>query len=242
MTQNIYDEPEFFARYSRIPRQLLGLDGAPEWPVAQAMLPDLRGARVLDLGCGFGWFSRWASERGAASVLALDVSRRMIEQAKAMTESAVIAYQIADLETAGFPEAAFDVAYSSLALHYVEDFARLVRAIRDALRPQGRFVFTIEHPIYMAAENPGWITDPQGRKTWPVSGYAREGRRATDWLAKGVIKYHRTLATTLKTLIEAGFAIRDIAEFAPTRDQIAARPDLAEEVERPMILILSADL
>ena len=57
MAQNIYDNPEFFAGYSGLPRQVKGLDGAPEWPTVRAMLPDLAGKRVVDLGCGFGWFA-----------------------------------------------------------------------------------------------------------------------------------------------------------------------------------------
>ncbi len=77
MAQNIYDDPEFFAGYSRLPRSLDGLDGAPEWPALRAMLPPLRGRRVLDLGCGFGWFSRWARQQGAAQVMGLDVSEKL---------------------------------------------------------------------------------------------------------------------------------------------------------------------
>ncbi|KYK44756.1 hypothetical protein A1D31_36010 [Bradyrhizobium liaoningense] len=52
--------------------------------------------------------------------------------------------------------------------------------------------------------------------------------------------YHRTLGTTLNTLISAGFQIRRIEEFAPTREQIQQMPQLAEEFERPMMLIVSA--
>ena len=92
----------------------------------------------------------------------------------------------------------------------------------------------------MAATRPGWIVDENGHRTWPVDSYSIEGRRTTDWLADGVIKYHRTIATTLNTLVGAGFAIRHVQEFAPTADQIADAPDLAEELERPMMLIVSA--
>ncbi|MEP4422406.1 MAG: SAM-dependent methyltransferase, partial [Nitratireductor sp.] len=52
--------------------------------------------------------------------------------------------------------------------------------------------------------------------------------------------YHRTIATTLNTLIGAGFAIRQIEEFAPTAAQIAENADLAEEIERPMMVLVSA--
>ncbi|OPY96791.1 SAM-dependent methyltransferase [Bradyrhizobium sacchari] len=240
MAQNIYDDPDFFAGYSQLPRQVHGLDGAPEWPVIRAMLPHLGGKNVVDLGCGFGWASRWMREQGAATVLGLDLSQNMIERARADTADTAIEYRIADLDTLDLPEAAFDLAYSALTFHYVQDFRRLVRVIRKALVPDGHFVFTIEHPIFMAAEHPHWIFDEEGRKTWPVNRYSVEGERRTDWFAKGVLKYHRTLGTTLNTLIGAGFQIRQVEEFAPTREQIQQVPQLTEELERPMMLIVSA--
>lgn len=241
MAQNIYDTAAFFEGYSRLPRSRHGLDGAPEWPAIRALLPDLSDQRVVDLGCGFGWFVRWAREQGAARVVGIDLSANMIERARRDTTDERVEYRIADLETLDLPVAAYELAYSSLAFHYVEDFGRLVRTVRQALIPGGRFVFTIEHPIYMAPANPGWSKADDGRMSWPVDGYSVEGRRVTDWLAKGVVKYHRTIATTLNTLITAGFAIRSVVEFAPTADQIAGDPRLVPEIERPMILIVSTE-
>lgn len=240
MAQNIYDNPDFFSGYSQLPRQVHGLDGAPEWPAIKAMLPALAGKRVVDLGCGFGWASRWMREQGAGSVLGLDLSEKMIARAKADTSDAAIEYRIADLETLELPAGAFDLAYSALTFHYLRDFDRLVRMIHTALVPGGDFVFTIEHPIYMAAAHPHWTADEDGRKTWPVNGYSVEAERRTDWLAKGVLKYHRTMATTLNALIGADFQIRRIEEFAPTADQIEQMPALAEEMERPMMLLVAA--
>ena len=71
MTQNIYDDEGFFREYSRLPRSVAGLDAAPEWSALRALLPDLDGLTVVDLGCGFGWFCRWVREQGAASVLGI---------------------------------------------------------------------------------------------------------------------------------------------------------------------------
>jgi 2-polyprenyl-3-methyl-5-hydroxy-6-metoxy-1,4-benzoquinol methylase len=90
MAQNIYDDPEFFLGYSQIPRQVHGLDGAPEWRAVQALLPDLKGKRVVDLGCGFGWASRWMRDQGATSVLGIDLSKNMIERARSTTADAAI--------------------------------------------------------------------------------------------------------------------------------------------------------
>jgi len=241
VAQNIYDEAEFFGRYSQLRRSIHGLDGAPEWPVIRALLPDLGGKRVVDLGCGFGWFARWARQHGAAHVLGLDLSENMIGRARTDTHDAGIEYAIADLEQLELPKSSFDFAYSSLALHYIAGFETLVKTVHHSLRSDGAFIFTIEHPIYMAPTDPTWMLDGHGRKRWPIDGYSVEGPRSTDWLTRGVIKQHRTLGTTLNTLIAAGFAIRQVQEWAPTAAQIAVNPDLAEEVERPMILIVSAE-
>src|SRR3546814_11859699 len=103
----MYDNPEFCAGYSRLPRQVQGLAGAPEWPAIRAMLPGLAGRRVVDLGCGFGWFARWAREQGAASVLGLDLSEKMPARAKAETSDPAIESRLADLEQLALPAAAF---------------------------------------------------------------------------------------------------------------------------------------
>jgi SAM-dependent methyltransferase len=239
LAQNIYDRPEFFDGYSRMDRSVRGLDGAPEWPAIRTLLPELRGKRVVDLGCGFGWFARWAMSQGAAGVLGVDLSENMLSRARAETADPGVRYLRADLESLELPREAFDLAYSSLALHYVEDFGRLVGGVFRALAAGGRFVFSSEHPIYMASTSPGWLTD-DGRRTWPVDHYAIEGPRVTDWLAKGVRKQHRTLGATLNSLIDAGFAIRRVVEWSPTPEQLVAQPSLADELDRPMMVLVAA--
>ena len=238
--QNIYDRADFFAGYSQLGRSLAGLEAAPEWPALRAMLPELAGARVADLGCGFGWFARWARERGAAMVQACDLSERMLARARATTSDPVISYQRADLETLDLETGGFDLVFSSLAFHYVADAGRLFAAIHRGLAVGGRLVFSTEHPIFMAPSRPDWFVDAEGRTTWPVDSYLVEGRRTTNWLAPGVVKHHRTLGTTLNLLIAAGFAIRHVEEFCPTDDQVAARPELARERHRPMFLLVAA--
>lgn len=240
VTQNIYDNPDFFEAYSRLGRSVQGLEGAAEWPSLRAMLPDLRGLRVVDLGCGFGWFCRWARENGAAQVLGVDVSEKMLARARAGTTDGAIDYARADLERLDLPEAAFDLAYSSLALHYIEDLAGLLARVHSALVPGGHLVFSAEHPIYTAPSRPGWSFDADGRRTWPVDRYSVEGPRTTDWLAKGVVKQHRTIGTYANLLLRLGFALSHIEEWSPTDEQVAARPELAEERDRPMFLLMAA--
>ena len=119
---------------------------APEWPYLRNMLgSSVSSVRVLDLGCGFGWFCRWARDEGdAVSVHGIDVSENMLKRARAWPSSdsdgkAVITYEIGDLETIQLPKQGYDVVYSSLALHYIPDLARLIAEIRKTLVPGGRF-------------------------------------------------------------------------------------------------------
>lgn len=240
MAQNIYDRPDFFAGYSALTRSTRGLDGAAEWPAVRALLPDLTGKRVLDLGCGFGWFARWARAHGAAQVHAFDLSERMIARARAETDDAHIVYEIADLETLALSAAAFDFAYSSLAFHYLADFGSIARRIHAALMPGSSFVFTIEHPIYMAPGAPAWTADAEGKRSWALNSYALEGRRQTNWLAEGVVKHHRTLATTINALIASGFVLSKIEEWSPSSEALKTNPDLQDEIERPMFLLIAA--
>lgn len=85
-----------------------------------------------------------------------------------------------------------------------------------------------------------WLTDDNGERFWGVNHYQEEGQRVSNWLAEGVIKYHRTLGTTLNTLIRAGLTINEVNEWEPTQAQIDAWPALAEEAERPMLVLISA--
>lgn len=240
MAQNIYDRPDFFAGYSQLERSIAGLSGAAEWPLLRPLLPVMAGLRVVDLGCGFGWFCRWARTQGAAQVLGLDLSENMLARARAMTEDPAITYQRADLEQVELPESAFDLAYSALALHYLPDIGPLLRTVRRSLVPGGRFVFSVEHPVLTAPVRQGWTTDAEGRHAWPVNGYLDESARTTDWLAPGVVKYHRTVATTLNSLIQNGFTIAAVEEYGATLEQVAARPEWARERERPLFLLVSA--
>jgi hypothetical protein len=65
-------------------------------------------------------------------------------------------------------------------------------------------------------------------------------QQSPDWLAKGVVKQHRTIGTTLNQLIRLGFVISHVGEWGPTDEQIAAQLELEEERERPMFLFIAA--
>jgi SAM-dependent methyltransferase len=196
--------------------------------------------KIVDLGCGFGWFCRWARRQGAAHVLGLDVSSRMLASATAATADDGVAYKLADLEQVKLPRASFDLAFSSLTFHYIADIARLYGEISRSLVPGGHLVFSTEHPIYTAPRNPRLADRREGRKDLADRQLFPGSPRVTDWLAPGVRKYHRTISASLALLTGSGLAIDQVVEFKPSEEQIATDPTLTEELERPMFLLISA--
>ncbi len=108
------------------------------------------------------------------------------------------------------------------------------------MSPAGHFVASLEHPIYTAPSDPQWTLDAAGRRVWLLDGYSVEGSRTTDWLAKGVIKQHRTIGTYVNALLDVGFRLTRLVEWAPTDAQIVERPELLDERARPMFLLFAA--
>jgi SAM-dependent methyltransferase len=240
VAQNIYDDDAFFTAYSGLPRSVHGLDGASEWPRLRSMLPPVGDARIVDLGCGFGWFCRWAVEAGASSVLGIDLSENMLARAVAETSDPSVRYERQDLDALHLERGAFDLAYSSLTMHYLTDLAGLIGTVQHTLVPGGAFVFSVEHPIYTAPSTPAFITDDTGHVTWPLDQYLVEGPRTTDWLAPGVVKQHRTIGTYVSLLLDAGFELTTLVEWGPSPEQIVDVPEWAVEVERPGLLLVAA--
>lgn len=239
MAQNIYDDAAFFEGYGKLPRSRDGLAMAGEWPSLQAMLPDLKGLRVLDLGCGLGYHCRWAAEQGAAAVTGLDISERMLTSARETCAGLPVTFRRADLETADFGTNEYDLVFSSLAVHYIEDFDSLSARVRRALKDGGRFIFSMEHPVFAARATPDFVTDAEGRMVGATYHYLEEGKRLTNWIADGVVKYHRLISTTVNALQRAGLRLDEMDEWAASDADIAAHPEWEKERYEPMFLLFA---
>jgi ubiquinone/menaquinone biosynthesis C-methylase UbiE len=159
MKQNKYDDDVFFNKYSNMNRSKNGLEGAGEWHELKKMMPNFKDKRVLDLGCGFGWHCRYAVENGARSVIGIDISQKMLSEAKSKTKYGNIEYICMPIEDIDFPEESFDVVISSLALHYVKSFEDVLVRVYKCLSKGGDFVFSVEHPIFTAQGPQDWYYD-----------------------------------------------------------------------------------
>jgi len=240
MKQNKYDDAVFFEKYSRMDRSVKGLAGAGEWETLQRMLPDFAGKRVLDLGCGFGWHCAYAFEQGARQVVGIDISEKMLAVAREKTPKGIV-YIRTPIEEAEFAPRSFDAVISSLALHYVESFDNIVKKVSDWLVPGGEFVFSAEHPVFTAEGGQDWVYGEDGKILhFPVDNYFYAGKRETRFLGERVVKYHRTLTTYLGGLLTGGFEIIGFAEPQPPARMLKEVPGMADELRRPMMMIVSA--
>lgn len=241
MKQNKYDNDAFFEAYSQFPRSVEGLNAAGEWHELQRLLPDFKGKRVLDIGCGFGWHCIYAAEQGAASIVGIDISQKMFAVAKAKTAFANVEYHLLAMEDMDFPSDSFDIVISSLALHYTPDFRDICKRVNHCLTIGGTFVFSVEHPVFTAKGDQDWIYDGDHNPAhWPVDNYFAEGQRDAVFLGEHVTKYHKTLTTYLNTLLQMGFSINKIIEPQPAEHLLDAVPGMRDELRRPMMLLVSA--
>ena len=235
-----YDDEAFFSEYAKMERSLHGLSSAGEWHQLKAMIPDLEGKGVLDLGCGYGWHSKFAAENGALKVLGIDSSPRMIHEAERRNPDDRIDYIVCSIEDYDYPENTWDFVISNLVLHYVDSLSDVYRGVYRTLKPSGEFLFNIEHPSFTSGVNQEWIYDENGKIVcWPIDNYFYPGIRNTDFLGFDVAKYHHTLTQILMGLIDCGFEIKAVEEAMPSEEMLDV-PGMIDEMRRPMMLIVKA--
>jgi ubiquinone/menaquinone biosynthesis C-methylase UbiE len=178
---------------------------------ARLLGADVRGKRILEVGCGSAMCSRWLVGQGAR-VVASDISAGMLRHARdggARTGVAVPLVQ-ADAQQLPFRDASFDIAFTAFgAVPFVADSAAVMREAARILRPGGRWVFATTHPIRWAfPDDPG----PDGlRATMPYWDRTPYVEFAAD-RTPTYVEHHRTLGDRVREIAAAGFRLVDLAE------------------------------
>jgi len=240
--QNIYDNPVFFEGYSALRKKDGNLNDLLEQPAMAGLLPDLSGKSVLDLGCGYGRNCLDFVRRGAARVVGLDISEKMLAVAERESCDTKISYLRMSMAQLQRLAGTFDFVYSSLAFHYVEDFPKLANDIYGLLNPGGRLLFSQEHPIITATiDGKGGFNRKRGKPvSYTFSNYNQGGRRESHWIVDGVVKYHRPMGALLTALAKAGFVIEEVCEPVPEGWAVEKQPALMKEYLKPNFLIVKA--
>ncbi len=239
---NLYDDPKFFEEYKTIREGEMSYNNLIEQPFILPLLPSLHGKSILDLGCGLGINCNEFINRGANRVLGIDISNKMLEEAKKHKKSDKIEYMQLDMNKLFTIDESFDLIFSSLAIHYIEDFNKLVKSVYDLLKPNGIFLFSQEHPLVTSSfEECRWLpAGSEDKVAWAIHKYSIEGERHAKWIVDDVLKYHRSFSTIVNTLIENGFAIEKVVEPTVSEEILRKSPRLKSELHRPTFLIIKA--
>ncbi|MGI9280780.1 MAG: class I SAM-dependent methyltransferase [Endozoicomonas sp.] len=238
MKQNIYDHPDFFQGYKALRMSDSGLNGLLEEPAMNSLLPDLKNLSILDLGCGMGQFAERAINEGASQVTGIDISANMINEAKSRHTELCHFIQV-PVEDFSYPSEQYDLVTSSLCFHYIKELSTLLNNIARTLKPGGQLIFSVEHPICTALLQ-GWLVEKGEKTHWPVDHYFDESTRQQHWHIDGVVKYHRTTATLLNTVFDAGLSLQKVLEPQPVEHATEQLPSMADHDRRPAILMVSA--
>jgi len=238
--QNVYDNEIFFEGYKGIREQENNYNKLQEQPAIKSLLPDLKGKRILDLGCGYGESCSYFIEKGAQKVVGIDISKKMLEVARKENSHENIEYLEKSMDDIENLSGKFDLVYSSLALHYMENFGKLLRDINNLLSKDGEFIYSQEHPLSTAhGKGLRWTRDEDGTRVhYNLANYMKSGKRETTWFVDGVIKYHRTFSEIINTVNECGFQIEKILEPLPSEEDIKLIPKMVQDFHKPSFLIL----
>ena len=237
---NEYDNETFFEEYAKMPRSKNGLSSAGEWRQLKPLFPQLQGKQVLDLGCGYGWHCKFSAEQGAEKVLGLDLSQKMIEEAKMRNNKSQIEYRICGIEEYEYPANTWDCVVSNLALHYIENIDEIFQKIHQTLKSDGVFLFNIEHPVFTSGVGQDWVYTNEGKpQYWPIDNYFYPGERKTNFLGCDVTKQHHTLTQILMGLLNSGFELEVVEEAEPPKEMMNI-PGMKDELRRPMMLLVKA--
>jgi len=219
-----------------------GIDDAPynalyERPAMLGLLPPVDGQRILEAGCGAGWYTEQLLARGAR-VTAVDASAALVKHTRRRIAALPsVTCERADVRVADLrqpltfaADGSFDGIVSALVMHYLRDWSTALAEFRRVLAPGGWLLFSTHHPMADAADlqdGDDYFDIVQMEDTWKDIGTVRF--------------YRRSLTAIGDALAGAGLGIERIVEPRPTDAFRVARPDsYARLLRRPEFIIFLA--
>ncbi len=223
-------------------------------PAMFRMLGEIRGKRVLDLGCGEGHNTRMLASRGAR-VTGVDFSGKMIGLAiqEEKRKKLGIDYYVSNAgNLRRFKNSSFDIVACFMALQDIENYKAAIKEVFRVLKRRGRFVFAIPHPCFEVRiiggkRIGGWAykqeTEIKDKETalnskitkipryYTIDRYFDTGEDVIDWNMARLTRhfkttsFHRTLTDYTAVLASVGFLILRIDEPKPTKRGLRKHPE-----------------
>jgi ubiquinone/menaquinone biosynthesis C-methylase UbiE len=212
---------DFYTKHVRDPEDSI-YHSLYEKPAMYKLLPDLTGMTVISLGCGSGEDCDHLKKIGANKVTGIDISEAMIKIAKNSYPDC--SFQLMDMEKLDFPDNHFDFAYSSLAIHYVEDWTKVFSEVYRVLKSSSFFLFSCNHPVSSSMEvtrddedfSIKELSRTKNRKKDSVEIVGNYmGRTSHIQRSFEVTTWYKSFGEMFNELSQANFVIRDLVEPLP---------------------------
>lgn len=210
-------------------------------PYMLERIGDVKGKKILDLGCGEGGYSRELAKR-YAEVVAIDCSKSSIDYSTEQAEMNGLSIQHFirnSNDLYGIDDNTFDIVLCSMMLMDCEDFDGTIKEVVRVLKPSGKLFASVLHPCFNGNHTNGIGRQGKGiTREVVVKNYFQP----TEWEAPlpngltSVIWRHRTFEDYVKTFIKSGLIIVDLNEPRPTMKQAQISTTIAWLQKIPLFL------
>lgn len=234
---SVYDQEDFLSNYMKRRGREDSPNNAIESPIIYELIGDFKNKSILDLGCGDASFGKELLEQGAGFYTGVEGSEQMSSSADINLAGTGGTIHCGTMESYHYPTAQFEMVTSRFAIHYVPDIDLLFQNVYRTLKDNGKFVFSIQHPLTTSS----FLSKQTGdrRSNWIVDDYFIEGERKEPWMEKIVVKYHRTIEHYFKALTNSGFSIMDLREGTPKREHFSNDEEFERRLKIPVVLAFS---
>ncbi len=213
-----------------------------EKPTMFGELPDLTSKIILCLGCGSGEECKYLLSLNPAKIIAVDSSQKLIDWGKMQyqneTKIEFICNKLEDLELS---VGAIDFVFSSLTLHYIEDWTRLLTKIKLWIQPNSnlkyQIIFSCHHPVKWGAEATrskecnefrlGYMKNKLNDKIYNVYGDYMTTRAIDERLfgQLDITHYHKSISTMWTQIMNSSLKVNQIIEPLPLDITKTLKPD-----------------
>jgi len=206
-----------------------------EVPYILELIGDVRGKRVLDAGCGGGFYSLLLSEKGA-KVLGIDGSEEMIKIAKEKASRKMLdaKFMVGDVSDLKIEDGAFDLVLSTLVLMDVKELDKAISELVRVTRNEGEILISVQHPILTAGD---WERESGQKLFRKLDNYFMERELEAVWENEKKERvsfkyYHRSLQAYTQPFLERGCVLTHLIEPHPHEVYKILNPREYEDTRR----------
>ena len=210
-------------------------NGYIEIPAIKKIIGNVKGKKILDVGCSIGVHSKIFKNKGA-KVYGIDISEEMIKIAKTNVHDGN--FKVADMTSLPFENGVFDIVFYGLSIHYVKNIDIVLKEAYRVLKKDGRLIISTHNPCTTGQKR---ITF-DGKKIFVMNNYFDTTKEQWEMVPGMLIKnYTRTIGELFNPIINAGFLITHITEPKPIPKSKKIDPVHYEyTTKRPSFIIIEA--